>query len=406
LDKKTLLLVSLGLALRLILIFPGPVESKVEFFTNKADLRNYYWPAQATLTGANPYVLWASGQSGEFRADMAPLELLVFVATVRIWNDPRAIQILFALFDAVNIVLLGLLLRRSPLRLPFQLFYAIGPLTLYNLALVPEDKTIALSLTFVIFNLLMLPRETVWRFGAVSVSLSTLVIAAAATLASFKWLSIFYLLPLLLWVSRDVRGLIKHGFVFAAIVGLAHLPWFPDWSYVYLFRSQRIFTPLVHIAPASLLSAVGLFDKNVLLIALAVALALIYTLFWLKRIDIFETMALTVMAGILATPDMDPVHLSLVVIYFLLILNWVRGARLVAVWVLSGVVTAVYAISTHASFGRFDLTDWHRITGEYGSVQMILLSYVLFVAVFGFYLYDKLRGRAVGESVLVAEQLV
>jgi hypothetical protein len=145
---STLVLVLLGLALRLFLIFPGPLESKVEFFYNRADLRNYYWPAQAALRGENPYALWASGQSGEFRADMAPLELALYVATVAVWNDPRALQILFALFDAINIVLLGMLLKSSPIRLPFQIFYALGPLTLYNLVLVPQDKTILLTLTF------------------------------------------------------------------------------------------------------------------------------------------------------------------------------------------------------------------------------------------------------------------
>jgi hypothetical protein len=230
-----------------------------------------------------------------------------------------------------------------------------------------------------------------------------LAVPVAAVLASFKWLSVFYLLPLLLFVSRDVRGFVKQAVAFAAIVAIAHLPWIPDWSYVYIFRAKRINTPMEHIAPASLLNAVGLFDKNALLAALVLSLLLIYVLFWFKRIDIFETMALAVMAGILGTPDMDPVHLSLVILYFLLIVDWTRGLRLVAVWILSGLVTAVYAISTHASFGRLDLTEWHRITGAYGSPQMILLSYTLFIAVFGSYLLDKGRGRAVGKQVLVTE---
>lgn len=402
-NKQTLLLVFIGFALRLFLIFPGPLASKVGFFANQADLRNYYWPAQTALTGANPYVLWSSGQSGEFRADMAPLELAIYVATVRVWNDARAIQVLFAIFDAINIVLLGVLLRRSPLRLPFQIFYALGPLTLYNLTLVPEDKTMVLTLTFLIFYLLILPPETVWRIGAVCVKPLALVIPAAAILASFKWLSVFYLLPLLLFVSRDVRDFVKQAVAFAAIVAVAHLPWIPDWSYVYIFRAQRINAPMEHIAPASLLNAVGLFDKNALLAALALSLLLIYALFWFKRIDIFETMALAVMAGILGTPDMDPVHLSIIVICFLLVVDWTRGIRLAAVWVLSELVAAVYAISTHASFGSLDLAGWHRITGAYGSPQMILLSYVLFVAVLAFYLIDKSRGRAVGKTVLVAE---
>ncbi|MCI0476279.1 MAG: hypothetical protein L0Y55_08530, partial [Anaerolineales bacterium] len=254
-NKTTIFLVLAGLALRLFLIFPGPLESKVEFFYNRADLRNYYWPAQAVLRGENPYALWAGGQSGEFRADMAPLELVIYVATVAVWNDPRAIQILFALFDALNIVLLGALLKQSRLQLPFQIFYALGPLTIYNLVLVPADKTILLTLAFLIFYLLVLPNNHVSRFGS-QVSCPTRIIALAALLAAFKWLSVFYLLPLLLFVSRDWRDFVKHSALFGGIVALAHLPWFPVWFFVYQFRAGRPATPM-HTAPAVLLNALG-----------------------------------------------------------------------------------------------------------------------------------------------------
>lgn len=402
-NKQTLLLVLIGCALRLFIIFPGPFASKVEFFTNKADLRNYYWPAQAALRGEDPYVLWASGQSGEFRADMAPLELLIYVATVAVWNDPRAIQILFAVFDAINIAFLGVLLRQSRLKLPFQIFYALGPLTVYNLVLVPQDKTIVLALTFLIFYLLLLPQDASLHLTSLRFTPTSLAVVAAALLASFKWLSGFYLLPLLLFVSRDARGFIRYALVFAGLVALSHLAWFPSWTYVYVFRSTRIATP-IHIAPAVLLNASGWFDARVLVVTLAISLLAIYTLFWFKRIDIFETIALSVMAGILWTPDMDPVHLSIVVIHFLLIVNWMRGVRWIAVWGLSFWVAAVYAISTRTGFTRYGLPDLQVLTGAYGSVQMILLAYILFIAVFTFYVVDKWRGRAVGKPVLANEQ--
>jgi hypothetical protein len=400
LNKTTLLLVLAGFGLRLFSIFPGPLESQVEF-SYRADLRNYYWPAQAALHGANPYALWASGQSGEFRADMAPVELLMYVATVAVWNDPRAIQILFALFDALNILLLGVLLKHSRLQLPFQIFYALGPLTVYNLILVPQDKTILLTLTFLVFYLLTLPKDYVLRF-TFHVSRATLVVLLAALLASFKWLSVFYLLPLLLFVSRDWRDFIKGGMVFGAIVALAHLPWIPDWMYVYQFRAGRTATPM-HTAPAVLLNALGLFDKDMLMIVLLVSLLAVYVFFWFGRIDIFETIALATAAGILWTPDMDPVHLALIVITFLLIVDWSHRARLITIWVLSFWVTAVYALSPRVGFARYGLPDLRVIVGAYGSVQMILLSYVLFLVVVGFYVYDKLRGRVVGRGVLVGK---
>ncbi len=403
LNRTTWLLVVAGLLVRLFFIFPGPLESKVGFFYNQADLRNYYWPAQAVLHGQNPYALWASGQSGEFRADMAPLELAIYVATVAVWNDPRAIQILFALFDVLNIILLGVLLRHSKLKLSFQVFYALGPLTLYDLVLVPQDKTLLLTLTFLIFILLLKPFDYALRFQfshvTLAVSRAVLVISLAALLAAFKWLSVFYLLPLMLFVSPDWRAFIKYGILFGAVVACAHALWFPDWLYVYQFRAGRTATPM-HIAPAALLNAAGLFDKNVLLLVVTLALLAIYALFWFKRIDLFETIALATAAGILWTPDMDPVHLAIATIGLLLLTDWTRGARLMTVWGLSAWVAFVYAASTRTGFTRYGIPDLRLLTGAYGSSQMIVLSYVLFSAVLGFYLWDKWRGHAVGQAVL------
>ncbi|MCI0478773.1 MAG: hypothetical protein L0Y55_21220, partial [Anaerolineales bacterium] len=197
----------------------------------------------------------------------------------------------------------------------------------------------------------------------------------------------------------DWRDFVKHGALFGAVVALAHLPWFPDWFYVYQFRAGRTATPM-HTAPAVLLNALGLFDKNALMIVLIVSLLAIYALFWFKCIDIFETIALATAAGILWTPDMDPVHLSLIVITFLLIVDWSRRARLITVWTSSFWVAVVYALSTRTGFTRYGLPDLRALVGVYGSTQMILFSYVLFVAVIGFYVSDKLRGRAVGRDVL------
>jgi hypothetical protein len=95
------------------------------------------------------------------------------------------------------------------------------------------------------------------------------------------------------------------------------------------------------------------------------------------------------------------VHLSLIVITFLLITDWARQARLATIWSLSFWVAAVYALSTRTGFTRYGLPDLRALVGIYGSVQMILLSYVLFGTVIGFYLYDKLRGCPVGRDVLI-----
>jgi hypothetical protein len=46
------------------------------------------------------------------------------------------------------------------------------------------------------------------------------------------------------------------------------------------------------------------------------------------------------------------------------------------------------------------LPDPRALTGVYGSPQMILLAYPLFLLVLIFYLTDKVRGRRVGARVL------
>ncbi|MGE5263929.1 MAG: hypothetical protein ACM3S0_11150, partial [Acidobacteriota bacterium] len=60
----------------------------------------------------------------------------------------------------------------------------------------------------------------------------------------------------------------------------------------------------------------------------------------------------------------------------------------------------VYAVSTRTGFTRYGLPDLRIVTGDYGSAQMILLSYILFIAVFLSYLFDKTRGYAVGMALL------
>lgn len=405
--RANLILVLSALVIRLFVIFPGPMESKVEMLSNKADLRNYYWPAQQVLAGDNPYTLWANGQSEGYRADMAPLELAVFTATVVIWNDPRAIQILFALCDGINVVLLGIVLKRSSLKLPFQIFYAFGPLTLYNLTVVPQDKTILFSLTLIlVYALASRPSHFALQLSkrTFEISEENVRVVLASIIAAFKWLSIFYLLPLLATVSSSLRDLIKHVFNFVLIVALTHVLWFPSWGYVYIFRATRLAAPY-HISPGVLLNAMGASSPTLLLILLALSLLTIYVFFWRKKLDILETITLSTLAGIFWTPDMDPVHLSFIVISLMLMTNWSSPKRQIVIWSLSFFVATVYALTTHAAFGSFSTSGLQRMTGVYASPQMILLSYALFVTVFAFYLWDKWLGRATGLKVVGARTI-
>jgi hypothetical protein len=389
----TFALVLVGLAIRLFLIFPGPLQPRLQFFTNTVDLRNYYWPASTALRGEDPYALWARGESGEFRSDMAPLELMVYVAAVAVWNDPRAIQLLFAFCDIVNIVLLGMLLRNSRLRLAFQVFYALGPLTLFDLTLVPQDKTILLTLSISLYYFLKRIAENNLRF-------TFYALLTASIIAAFKWLSIFYAIPLLLFLSPNFRALIKHSLILGTIIALAHVPWFPTWQIVYTFRASRLPD---HISLASLANGFGLYDARFFAVLLLLELGAIYFLFWWKRLDIFETIALSTAAGMLWALDMDPVHLALVCINLLLVVNWVSVARLIAVWAASAWVAAVYLLTTHASLGRFSLAGPQALVGVYGSPRMILFSFLLFVILLGYYMHDKIQGKMVGEAVLDGE---
>jgi hypothetical protein len=258
--------------------------------------------------------------------------------------------------------------------------------------MVPQDKTILLSSTFALFYFLQ-------RFTRGESRFVFYIVLIAALIAAFKWLSIFYLLPLLVLISPDVRGLIKHAVIFVGIVAVTHILWFPSWMSVYIFRASRMAAPF-HISPAVLLNTLGVYRPMLLAALLAISLLAIYTFYWRKQIDIFETIALATLAGIFWTPDMDPVHLSLIVLSFLLVMNWASTARSIAIWALSFLISAIYAITTHDAFGSFSTAGLQKITGAYASPPMILLSYVLFGTVLAFYLWDKWRGRAVGRAVI------
>jgi hypothetical protein len=266
---------------------------------------------------------------------------------------------------------------------------------------VPEDKTILLALTLLLLMLLLRGSHISIHVKQLNlfISNSMLCIFLAALVGAFKWLSVFYLLPLLVYLSHDTREFIKNMIWFCIWVALAHLPWFPAWSFVYAFRSARIAFPL-HTAPAVLINALGVYSPALLLALLAISLFAIYGLFWLKHIDVFETIALSTMVGIWWTPDMDPVHLSVVVLMILLVIDWASRARQLAIWTLSFLVAAVYAISTHDGIARYGLQFF---TGRYGSLQMILLSYPLFVGVLAFYLWDKWHRNAIGRAVIAPE---
>jgi hypothetical protein len=115
------ILVLAAIIVRIVIVFFSP-------WHGTTDLENYFWPAQQVLEGRNPYELWAEGASGERRSDITPLELLLFVPVVALWEDSKAIQLLFVAADA-GVLLLGItLFTTRQARLGFTAFYGFSPL--------------------------------------------------------------------------------------------------------------------------------------------------------------------------------------------------------------------------------------------------------------------------------------
>ncbi|HAL62678.1 MAG TPA: hypothetical protein DCP08_09780 [Chloroflexi bacterium] len=390
LDRFSLAVAAAGLALRLFIIFLSP-------WFNASDLGIFYWAGSQAKMGHDPYLAWKASDAQLSMGEL-PLAILLFAAVLSIFDAPQSIQIFLALSDTLNVLLLGFIFGRQRLGRGLQTFYALGPLTLFNFTLVPEDES--LLLLFLLMTILAVkvaytnpPIADKAKFGA---------IAAAGILASLKLIGLLFLPALAIALGRTRKKVLVFLTLFAAIFLTSHLLWAPSWLLIYRWRVVNRLAAPMHTGLINFFSALHLYNRWLYPILTALSLLTIYILFAVKKVDIIEMISLSVVAGTFWLTYVTPVTLAFWTICLLVIFDWHYGWRPILVWGLSFLVVLVAAASWYEAIGGlFDLSRLHWLSGDYGSLRMILLSHSLFGAVLTLYIVDVTQGKRRGLGLLL-----
>jgi hypothetical protein len=300
-----------------------------------SDLRNYTYFARLALQGHDPYLPPAHGAFGATFADSPPLEYVVLSLLLRVHNSPTTLRVLFAIADVAVVLLVGF---RWPAprswRAAFVVFYALNPLVLISWTVYAEDKTLLfLAVAVALLGVEQGRALTSWL--------------AATALTAFKFLGAF-LVPVLLVDTlreRRARGLwFLAGFVI--LVAVTSLAWFPDGLRAFTHRNGRLgaYVP-IHSSPMLLVSRIGLYASFEPTLLAAIALIAIVVLVILRRLEVAEALALSLLAGYIFLPDDSFGRLLLVTIPFLLLVR-PTSRQWAAVWVVTTVAAIAAAIET------------------------------------------------------------
>ena len=300
-----------------------------------SDLRNYTYFARLALAGHDPYLPPAHGAFGATFADSPPLEYGVFSLLLRLHDSPTTLRILFAVADAGVILLVGL---RWPAprswRAAFVVFYALNPLVLISWTVYAEDKTLLfLALAVLLLSVAQRRELTSWL--------------AATALTAFKVLGAFLVPALLVDTVRQdrTRGLrFLAGFVI--LVAASSLAWFPDGLRAFTHRNGRLGAYLpIHSSPMLLVSRIGLYAGFEPTLLAAIAITAVVVLLILRRLELAEALALSLLGGYIFLPDDSFGRLLLVALPFMLLVSptWRQWA---AVWVLTTIAAIAAAIET------------------------------------------------------------
>ena len=351
--KKPLVVLS-AIAIRLFLIFNTG---------GGYDLKIYRYFGNIVANVGNPYLAPANGIVSPVYADMSPLNLMLFAGILLVHNSDLAIRLFLTLADILVVVSLLFFPNCDKLRgESVALFYALSPIVLYGFTVVAEDKSI-------IFLLLVLV------FAMIKSEHPTLSILATTALAIYKWMGVFFVIPLIFHVSKSRKDIVLYGLLFAALFVASHVPYFPDNLVAYKYREARtLFDPPIHSSITILLSSIGLYTPAIVKLFIPSSLIVVYALYALKRINITTCIALSIFFAYLPAPEMGFDRIVLISLPLLFIVK-LSPARFVQIWIL-----------TTASVIGFLFT-------RYSSPINVAVSYLMPIALLGMFLYDNLNGR-------------
>jgi hypothetical protein len=371
---KILIIALIALAIRVALIF---------IFTGGAtDLQIYHYFGEMVLMGSNPYRAPADGPISPHYADMPPLNLGVFAMVLAIHDSPVALRICFALFDALTVIVLGLGLKGSVEDRRFLVhFYAFNPIFLLAWVVVSEDKTIICFL--LLATLLLVERGN--AIGAV---------VTAALLAAYKWMSWFFIAPVVTFLSRSRREWLLFASVFLLLFALGHIPYFPDNLVAYSYRSARAEASPNHGSIMLVLSHFGWYHAQVAKVMVVLSIVLVHLLFYCHRLSIREAMVLGVFGAYIFSPEGSLDRILLVSFPMFLIIR-LSSWRKVALWGVTLLTTLAESLAMKGLPSRLievaPSALWiERIAGKDSMARHAVFMNLLPLMVVAYYVQDRI----------------
>ncbi len=336
------------------------------------DLKIYYAFSSLVVSGGNPYSPPEGFGQPERLSDNLPVEFLLFAGLLEIENSKYMLRALFALADTGVILLIGLKYPRAiPWRAALIGFYAFNPLVLGSWTATAEDKTIL----FLLFVALL------W---SLEVGRTVTGWVAATAMGVLKGVSLVFV-PFLAWQSWRDRGLRVAALCvggFAALMMLAHLPWWPDAFEVYDRRSGHIeFREPAHAAFTQLLDRAGLYDPAIVKAGVPLMLVAAFGAYVVRWIDVREGIVLASFATLVLQPDHAYTRALLAALPFLFLID-LTARRWAVMWI----------VSTIASAGIY-LQQERGELGGYGSIAHVAVANAFLVLVLAYYVRDKAAGR-------------
>lgn len=313
------------------------------------NLKIYYYFSDLFRHGVNPYHAPVGGRINPIYGDNPPGLFALFAGFLALHDSAVTLRVLFAVADVAVIATIGLLFPRpKSFRFGFMLFYAFSPLVLLNWTVTAQDKT----LTFLLIVLVL---------AAVELNRPRLCWIAATALAAIKWMTGFFLLPLVTWTFRTMsRGkalVLLSGS--ALVFAIASLPYFPDNLVAYQRRSNRMgYDPPIHQSITRLLDAVHLYTPLIPRVLGPLLVLMVWVLYERGKLRIAETIALSLFFAYVFLPDQGSDRILLIVLPLILVTR-TTTARWAWIW----------AISIFASIGGYaNLAGSTDYTGRFPSL--------------------------------------
>jgi hypothetical protein len=362
------------------------------------DLQIYVYFARLVLDGENPYEAPVGGAIDPDYGDNPIGEIGFFAGILSLWDSHTALRVAFVIADLATLALLAFgYLRDRVWKAQLMTFYAFNPLILDVWTVSADDKTVF----FCLIVALLMSLERGWMVGAW---------IAATALGILKWLSAYFLLPLVLFTARSLGTLRAVAFLGASllVVALTTIPFFPDSLEPIERRRDRLDLEPSHASLTQVLDALDLYHPAIVTIFVPVALLAITLLFVWSRIDLREAVVLSIAAAFLLLPDQGVNRTVFLATPFLLIMR-LSSRRLVAIWLASFVSVAAAVIESDKFESRSEDiplgTTLVDLVGPLGSTRFVLFANVYLAVVLGLYAFDRLRGRVDVETYARALRL-